>query len=249
MKANKHSLSLLALQCVSHAGLVSMFFWANWGYWLATLVMYFVFASVGASVTYHRLLAHKSFSCSPFVRKLLISVGHLALVGSAVAWVAGHRQHHAHSDKSAEDLHSPRHHPWWKVLWLGMFEQPQIRFAKDLLRDTTLIWWHKHYFLIHVVCSLILLAISPEIWACAWLAPQALTWSMGSALNTFNHVWGYRSHNSDDESRNNRFFGYLFWGEGWHNNHHHNPKKWNFGERWWEIDPGAWVVKAVRTKS
>ena len=37
----------------------------------------------------------------------------------------------------------------------------------------------------------------------------------------------------------------LSWGEGWHNNHHANPRAWSYRERWWEWDPGAAVVWAI----
>jgi fatty-acid desaturase len=101
---------------------------------------------------------------------------------------------------------------------------------------------------VHLACFLSLLAVSWKLLICAYLAPMAITWSMGGALNWVNHKWGYRNHHTDDHSTNHWLFGLLYWGEGWHNNHHANPKKWNFGERWWEIDSGAWVIKLVSQK-
>jgi stearoyl-CoA desaturase (delta-9 desaturase) len=42
-------------------------------------------------------------------------------------------------------------------------------------------------------------------------------------------------------SQNNFVLGYLGWGQGWHNNHHHDPKSYDFGTnisgKWWEFDP------------
>ena len=38
----------------------------------------------------------------------------------------------------------------------------------------------------------------------------------------------------------------VYWGEGWHNNHHHNPKRATFGERWWEIDVSGWIIRLVK---
>ena len=37
----------------------------------------------------------------------------------------------------------------------------------------------------------------------------------------------------------------LFWGEGWHNNHHANPRAWSYREKWWEWDTGAAVVWVI----
>lgn len=246
IKSHSQIIFLVSFQCLAHVGLLSMLIWANWWHWGITLVMYFLFSCMGASITYHRLLAHKSWNCNAGLRQVLICIAHMALVGSAIAWVAAHRQHHVHADQSKQDLHSPRHHPWWQVLFLAMLATPQVKYAKDLLQDPTCIWWHKHYFLVHGLVNIVFVLISLEFWVCGWLAPQALTWILGSALNTFNHVIGYRSHDCADHSCNNRFFGYLFWGEGWHNNHHANPRKYQFGEQWWEWDPAAKIISWIK---
>jgi stearoyl-CoA desaturase (delta-9 desaturase) len=33
-------------------------------------------------------------------------------------------------------------------------------------------------------------------------------------------------------------------GEAWHNNHHAFPNSAMFGLRWWEVDIGAWAIRA-----
>ena len=47
-----------------------------------------------------------------------------------------------------------------------------------------------------------------------------------------------------DLDRNGDGF-YDSWGEGWHNNHHANPRAWSYREKWWEWDPGAAVVWVI----
>jgi stearoyl-CoA desaturase (delta-9 desaturase) len=63
-------------------------------------------------------------------------------------------------------------------------------------------------------------------------------------VNVFGHykgLIGYRNFNTTDNSQNNMIFGYLAWGQGWHNNHHHAPSSYDFGKsvsnKWWEWDP------------
>jgi stearoyl-CoA desaturase (delta-9 desaturase) len=63
-------------------------------------------------------------------------------------------------------------------------------------------------------------------------------------INVFGHtrgLIGYRNFDTKDNSHNNILLGYLGWGQGWHNNHHHDPKSYDFGSgvsgRWWEWDP------------
>ena len=73
-----------------------------------------------------------------------------------------------------------------------------------------------------------------------------ILWNAGSFINTLTHTFGYRNHDTDDNSTNIPLLGFLMWGEGWHNNHHAKPGKWDFQHRWWEIDPSAWVIRLVK---
>jgi len=50
------------------------------------------------------------------------------------------------------------------------------------------------------------------------------------------HLWGYRNYETDEDSRNNIIVGLIANGEGWHNNHHADPRSARHGHRWWEID-------------
>jgi stearoyl-CoA desaturase (delta-9 desaturase) len=63
-------------------------------------------------------------------------------------------------------------------------------------------------------------------------------------VNVFGHSKGgigYRNYETKDNSYNNLFLGYFAWGQGWHNNHHYDPKSFDFGKgvsgKWWEWDP------------
>jgi fatty-acid desaturase len=59
-----------------------------------------------------------------------------------------------------------------------------------------------------------------------------ITWSVNSAA----HLWGYRNYDTGEKSRNNWFVAILTSGEGWHNNHHADPRSARHGHRRWEID-------------
>ena len=245
LEINKHSAALFLMQVVAHGVLLSMLFWASWSYWLLTGLGYFLFSCIGTSIGYHRLFGHRSFESPPWFELLCLCLGNLALVGSSISWTATHRAHHRYSDQTSLDPHSPHHHKWYDVIFLAMFQPVNVIYAKDLLRRPSHAWWHKWYFQVHLVLWIVGLLLFPT-WFCALIiAPQALTWTMGATLNWFNHKWGYRSHNTADHSTNNWFYAIFYWGEGWHNNHHANPKKFSFGERWWEIDVAGAVIKMV----
>src|SRR5262249_42779621 len=63
------------------------------------------------------------------------------------------------------------------------------------------------------------------------------TWHVTWAVNSASHLWGYRTYDTAENSRNNWLFGLATNGEGWHNNHHADPRCASHGfHRWWELD-------------
>ena len=71
------------------------------------------------------------------------------------------------------------------------------------------------------------------------------TWLVNSAT----HVWGYRTHETRDDSTNLWWVALLTYGEGWHNNHHAFQTSARHGLRWWEVDMtyiAIWTMKVCR---
>jgi fatty-acid desaturase len=51
--------------------------------------------------------------------------------------------------------------------------------------------------------------------------------------------------NSQDQSHNVWWWSALTFGEGWHNNHHMFPGDWQIGKKWWQFDPGKYVIQIL----
>ena len=62
------------------------------------------------------------------------------------------------------------------------------------------------------------------------------TWHVTWGVNSASHLWGYRNYDTRENSRNNWLFALATNGEGWHNNHHADPRTAAHGHRWWELD-------------
>lgn len=240
----KDSYTLLGLQIVAHVALVAQIFYGEWQHWAITAVVYFMTGCFGMTMTFHRLLSHMSWNAPRWFEIFGTLCATYGLTGSSIGWVAIHREHHHHTDEE-NDPHSPKHKGFLAVQWLSMFEQPNPRYAMHLIRDPFHAWLHKHYFKIHLMIFVGLLSISPMLLISAYLAPAAVLWNAGSFINTLTHMIGYRNHDTKDDSTNIWWLGYLMWGEGWHNNHHHRPSAASFGERWWEIDVGHMLIKLI----
>jgi stearoyl-CoA desaturase (delta-9 desaturase) len=56
-------------------------------------------------------------------------------------------------------------------------------------------------------------------------------------------MWGYRNFETHDDSRNNWLIGVLSNGEGWHNNHHAEPRAAAHGHRWFELDVSYLTIR------
>lgn len=235
---------LVLLQIVAHLSIILMVMRAEWWHWALSVLVYFFTGGVGMAVTGHRWMSHKSFNAPRWFQCFGTLCGALGGIGSPLAWVAIHRQHHRYVDKVG-DPHSPVVEGIWKVQYKTMLARPNWRYVRDLLADPLQRFFFKNHWKIQFAYVAILALIDPFAVVYAYLIPAVYLWNIGAALNIICHQFGYRNYDSNDHSRNNFLMAFLMWGEGWHNNHHANPTDWNCGHRWFEIDIGSWVVRAV----
>jgi stearoyl-CoA desaturase (delta-9 desaturase) len=70
-----------------------------------------------------------------------------------------------------------------------------------------------------------------------------VVWHITWSVNSVAHLWGYRNFATDDRSRNNFCLGIIASGEGWHNNHHADPRAAKHGHHWWEIDDTYIIIR------
>jgi stearoyl-CoA desaturase (delta-9 desaturase) len=59
-------------------------------------------------------------------------------------------------------------------------------------------------------------------------------------------LFGYKEvDNNYDQSHNVWWWSYLTFGEGWHNNHHLYPGDYRIGRKWYQFDPGKYVINLL----
>lgn len=240
------SWKVLYIQIAAHIGLVYQIFYGQAWWWLVSLIVFVLCGCFGLVMTYHRLLAHNSWPASSRYRKIGSLLGAYAGIGSPMVWTAVHRAHHRFVDTD-KDPHGPEHLGLARVQFFGMFGQAGGEHIIDMLKDKFQTKLNRYYFKLHLAIAITWLLISPSLFVCAYLAPMALLWEIGGSVNTINHWFGYRNKdNPKHHAYNNPITAILFFGEGWHANHHDNPISYTTKEKWWEFDFAGLMIKLVK---
>lgn len=237
------------------------YFFSWWGIvWL--FVGNYLFTSMGIGAGYHRLLTHRGFKCPKWFEYTLTTLGVCSFQDSPGRWVLVHRVHHQYSDHQP-DPHTPRVSAFWSHMGWLFIDNRELstaaaydRYCRDLMRDPYYLWLQRSYnwvwvYLAHAVVfygvgvlvgwlmhGTLAGAIQVGLIWVMWgvIMRTIFTWHVTWGINSFSHMWGYRNYETREDSRNNWLFAFLTNGEGWHNNHHADPRSAQHGHRWWEFD-------------
>lgn len=244
---------VLGWMVVMHAGCLAAPFFFTWEALGVAVLLQWMTGSIGVCLGYHRFLSHKSLKLVAPARFLIMVIGSISGEGSPLFWAATHRLHHQRSDQEG-DPHSPTVGAWWShILWLFGYRNAEAkqalfeRYAPDLMHDPMMVFFEKTYFFWLAACGLALYLIGGLpmfLWAqCVRIVfTYHATWFVNSAT----HIWGYRTYETRDLSRNLWWVALITYGEGWHNNHHAHPHTARAGHKWWEIDMTWWAIRTLK---
>jgi len=259
-------LPIVAVHVLACLAVLPFFF--SWSGVVLALLFTHLFGMLGINICYHRLLTHRSLAVPLWLEHAMATIAVCSLEDTPVRWVATHRLHHVHSDTTA-DPHSPNDGiAWAHAGWLfraapdrrtlAFFE----KYARDILADgyyrrlerrpASVLWIYlAHLAVIGALGGIVgwclggpaaarQLAASWIVWA--GLVRTVLVWHQTWSVNSLTHLFGYRNYETDENSRNNWLVALLAAGEGWHNNHHHDPVSASVQHRWWEFDITYWAI-------
>ncbi len=247
--------------------------WQLWNselHWRDIVIFLVMYIPVGLGVTvgFHRLLTHRAFKTSPWMRGLLGILGTMSVEGPLISWVADHRKHHTYTDRLG-DPHSPhvdhgvglrgalRGLGHAHVGWLFNHTQrgSRERFAPDLLADPVINFVDKTFVLWSLVGLAIPFGLGVLIGGTVDTGLEAMLWAgavrifllhhVTYSINSLCHFFGNRRFATDDESTNLLWLAPLSFGEAWHNNHHAFPTSAYHGMGRGELDISGIVISAL----
>ena len=232
------------------------------------VVLYFV-STLGITVGFHRLMTHRAFATYRPIEYMWAISGSMAVEGPVLGWVTDHRRHHAHADEEG-DPHSPHvgHGDGFtgtlRGLWhshLGwLFDHPTAagaeKYAPDLLEDRGMRVISRLFALWAGLGLAIPFAVGCAVRGDLAGGFQAFFWAglvrvffvhhVTFSINSICHFFGQRRFQTDDFSTNVFWLAIPSFGESWHHNHHAFPRSALHGLRWWEVDIGGLVIRAMR---
>jgi stearoyl-CoA desaturase (delta-9 desaturase) len=241
-------------------------FWNRGVGWhdLALFAIFYLLTGFGVTVGFHRMLTHRAFMTSKPVEYLFAVLGSMSVQGPVIAWVSDHRKHHAHADEEG-DPHSPHvgggsglrglvhAHVGWLVSEQGLARKR--KYAADLLEDRGMRVIHRAFPAIvvaglaipaalgYLITGRVTGALTGVLWGglVRIFFIHHVTWS----INSVCHFFGRRRFDVEDHSTNVFWLALPSLGEAWHHNHHAFPRSAAHGLGRLELDPSAWVIRAM----
>jgi stearoyl-CoA desaturase (delta-9 desaturase) len=208
-------------------------------------------ANVATTVFLHRSLSHRALTLSAPVRFAFRVLTWISTGIRPRQWVAVHRKHHAFTDIEG-DPHSPVLLGWVRVqlknvaLYRREATNPATvtKYAKDLPADR----WDRVLFDrallgLGLGIALLVLAFGPVAGVLAAFVHVNLYLGGSAAVNAIGHHFGRKPY--PNGAGNLQWLAFLTAGEGLHNNHHAAPTSAKLAHRWYEIDPGWYVIRLL----
>lgn len=231
-------LFVFGLILTGHVALASLILTGQWQLILISLLLHYLIVTLGISMVYHRAVAHNSVDLPKWIENIGLFLAGMSLQGSAISWVATHRQHHRWQG-TAKDPHSPRYLGSWYIHLFGyIFSEIETRHVKKLVSTHHAVW-HRYYLWIYLPIFFGASVLLPWQWSAAlFWAPVALVFQFENFVNTWTHNW------DKDQPVNRPIVSLFVLGEAYHHNHHENPG----APRFHRFDVLGWFLERVIIK-
>ena len=237
------------------AALVLAPFHVTWGAVALFLVTSAVTLCLGHSIGLHRLLIHRSLAVPPWLEWLLVYLGTLVGMAGPLGMVRLHdTRDWAQRQAACHDLHAHRasllHDAWWQMHCRLDLADPPRFVPEPVLRGRGLRWLEASW----MAQQLPLAALFAWMGGMPWLV-----WGVfvRVAVGVTGHwLVGHITHRRGPsdwvvdgvavQGHDLPAVALITFGEAWHGNHHAWPDSARLGLEPGQVDPGWWVLLAMR---
>lgn len=228
--------------------------YVSWKTMVFALFLYW-FSGFGITGGLHRYWSHRSHDAKAFLKYFYLFAATTSFVGSVIWWARDHRIHHKFSETD-KDPHDANRGFWYSHIGWLLLEKPQtVRNAKDavdmkdLYSDRSLVFQHKHYFVLSFLCGIVLPALISGLFWHDWLGGVFFAgfsrivwvWHCTFLVNSAAHKFGKRPF-LDINPAENLLVALLTHGEGWHNFHHAYPFDYRASSDLKKYNPTGWAI-------
>lgn len=181
-------------------------------WFLASIVVFFLMRCVGAVITYHRILGHRTHIMHPILEFICIGFGFYGNFTSPIDFCSTHVNHHKYMD-TIKDPHSPKYLGWkacFPIFWKNR-TSGDLRTIVRLSKNKIAMFYHNHYWPLLLV-PFLLLFISLDAFLFLFVVP--------SGLSLFTLTISTLNHDENGPRDMGIIFGILTGGEHHHTWHH-----------------------------
>lgn len=229
----------------------------TWGAFALFLVTTAITVCLGHSLGMHRRLIHRSYDCPHWLEQVFVYLGTLVGMAGPYGMI---RQHDIRDWAQRKTACHPylahrstllRDGFWQLHCDLVLDRPPQLVVENRTANDRIYQFIDRTWMLQQLPWAIVFYAIGGIPWVVWGIAVRvALSVTGHWLVGYFAHNRGPRSYHLEGagvQGYNVPYCGFVTMGEAWHNNHHAYPASAKLGVNDGEIDPGWWVLVALRS--
>ena len=244
------------LTAMALGGVAAVTLTPSWGGSVVFLVLTAITICAGHSVGMHRLLIHRAFQTPKWLEYILVWIGTLVGMAGPFGMIRAHDMRDWHQRQTTCPPHPSHQAGFWRdAQWqlhcrFDLDTPPRFEIEPEIANDRVYQWMERHWMAQQLALAIPLFLLGGlgfVLWGICLRVAVSLTghWLVGHFAHKSGHqTW--RINGLPVQGYNLPGLGLLTFGENWHGNHHAFPHSARLGVERGQMDPGFWLITALK---